>query len=434
MSKVMGEDWVDNAIDLLRDLNSRIFDIEKEQNMYNHFTDYEQEVDDLIDLLNEGKIKVKEIDKLKQRIKNVAGKVEQLEEKYKMSRKHKFRNHNFHKKEEKTAVAPATTGRAEIGAPTFRNIKAYNLPVILQEGKCELKNKFEVHIEREVYAKLMAQCKLLETEITWSMEAEIRGGFQIYIYDIHLFRQKVTMTTCEAEDPNAQVELMDAMIKAGKNPSNLKVWCHSHNTMATSPSGQDDITSKNYKTKTWMLTLIVNHKGEFFTRLNIYEPIEMQIEDIPVYVSFGIYDEKLIEESKALINHFVRTETYYRSSVPSVYQGKGNNYGYGYPYGSYGGWKDGLDEWPAGADAAVSIDGPQEEGPYGDEFYEQGVKFVWDKAQKKYRMYDNVDRVRELTEEEIVEMGITNWNESLEDDMDDKDDPASRMIDEGGGD
>jgi hypothetical protein len=226
---------------------------------------------------------------------------------------------------------------------------------------------------------------------------------KFYIDDIHLFRQTVSGAQCEAEDDLALVELMNDMIAKGKNPSSLKCWWHSHNTMGTSPSGTDVATAEKFANKEFLITLITNHRGEMYTKLNFYKPILFEIEDLSVYVDYSSENkEQMLLDCKTEIEKMVKT-SYSTSGYSPAWTGR---YGYDHAMQDYSEY-DSYPIYPGQnyqKQETIAIPSPKLlRSIVGDCYVEAGLKYVWNPLLREYDVFNNFGQAQ--NEEDLKALG-----------------------------
>lgn len=292
--------------------------------------------------------------------------------------------------------------------PKLKDVKKNGLLVCLQEGK---NDEFELIFNKKTYEKMMMYTRLLDVEIIGLLEVEVKKN-KFYLEDIHLFRQIVSGGQCEPEDETAIIELMDKMIKEGKNPGKLKCWWHSHNTMGTSPSGTDKNTAEKFANNSFLITLITNHKGDIYTKLTVYKPFEFEIEDIPVYVNYEEVDEELIKECSDGINSLVKQRSWtssrrdWRLPAHDAY-GDGYDFAeYGYGYNHEGGYGYLIPSSPA----VVEVPKTKEENKalLGKSYKEGTLTYIFNEKDNKYEVFDEAGKM--LSEEEAKAIGARDLN------------------------
>lgn len=278
-----------------------------------------------------------------------------------------------------------------------------------------------IYILPEVYHKIMLWTNLLDDEITGLGTVEELGKGKFLINSMYLFDQKVSKARCEATGPGALIELCERMEKDGKNPANMKVWWHSHNSMGVTPSGQDDETGRNFCSNGFLISLISNHKGDLYSKMNIFKPLDMIIDNIPVHRIDPKHSEQFIADCKAEIVKYVKNErTTYYSSGPSVY-------GFSEPVNHVpyhvnptpleaarmelekGRIGDGMDVSPSPKQQTFE-DPNHPVNVWGDEFSENSIRYKWNYDLDKYEFFCQLTG-KQIMEHEIDLFGGSNYND-----------------------
>ena len=147
----------------------------------------------------------------------------------------------------------------------FRNAITYNrsIPKIL--------------ITREAYEKMYHYVDCWDKEIAWLGSVAILPSGDYLIEEVFLPKQEVNAATCELT-PEGLTELaLELIATRGETVgvdivNRLNFWGHSHHTMGTSPSGQDDTQLRNFigPGKDWFIRGIFNKDGraEFTILIN----------------------------------------------------------------------------------------------------------------------------------------------------------------------
>lgn len=169
----------------------------------------------------------------------------------------------------------------------------------------------------------------------------------MYIADIFLLRQESSSSETEL-NAGAVSELLNELIAAGEPVEMLKLHWHSHANMSAFWSGQDDKTAEGFANG-WMLSLVINKKGEYKCRLDVYEPVHLLMDNITMEVGLPAADVALVAEVAAEVKEKVKVKTY---SAVTFYNGNkwaGVGYGNGIksddkaPWDPKGNWVQGPD-------------------------------------------------------------------------------------------
>jgi hypothetical protein len=156
----------------------------------------------------------------------------------------------------------------------------------------------------------------------------------------------------------------------------------------------------------------------------------MIFEDLPVYIEDEGIKEEFVKERKAEIELYVkRLET----SVSRT-----TFYGHDYHQGdSYFNRMHGVGFAPQLTISPTVIPEPKDEivkqgddedysdaqvkeryvegkAPYGFSFLENGVSYIWSFADKKYKVFHVENLQKELTKEEILALGVVDYNDLID--------------------
>ena len=287
--------------------------------------------------------------------------------------------------EEPTFVTP-TLNEVKIEDISYVRPKTDDIEVSAEE--------IEVVLPLHIHLKMMAYVKMVDSEINGLGLVEKVGSASFRITEIYLLDQKVSGASCDI-DNLAFTKLMEKLIAEGKNPSMIRFWWHSHNTMGTGWSTTDEKTGKKFAGSEYLISLVAAHNGDMRARINIYQPVEIEVDNIKIIIENPIPDNNIIEECKKEIQDCVKEE-------------KKDYSGYNYDYQS---------EFPYGESVVEKRKGSEIEnsGPWGDNFLDGDVRLVWNKEKRKYEGYD-VNTNLLLTEEEFIDRTEINYNAYLDQD------------------
>jgi hypothetical protein len=68
-----------------------------------------------------------------------------------------------------------------------------------------------------------------------------------------------------------------------KDPELVKVWWHSHGNGACFWSGIDSSTIELFN-NSWMVSIVGNRLGDYKARVDIYEPVRVSVDELPLEV------------------------------------------------------------------------------------------------------------------------------------------------------
>lgn len=316
-------------------------------------------------------------------------------------------NERKFEREERVSTFSVPSMRDEFKAgPQYQKIK---------ETKCSF-SKFDpdVVLTRLAFNKITAWCRLLNEEVT-ALGVVEQEGQDFIVKDFFMFHQIVTGATCEAENAEALIEVMEEVEKHGYDSSKLRCWWHSHNTMGTSPSQQDLKTAEEFAGKSFLISIINNHRGEFNCKINLYHPFEMEISDVSLFVQDEGISQEFIEERKKEIKKYVKSHSFqstigfqqhYPAPVPEITQ----DFGLSDHLINSGNNGQSDDFFP---DMEEIKDRVRKGEPlYSACMYENSIRYTWDANTKRYKMYDAQNN--ELSKEDMKELGAYDYNEEIE--------------------
>jgi hypothetical protein len=92
----------------------------------------------------------------------------------------------------------------------------------------------------------------------------------------------------------------------GGDPSEWRLWWHSHVNFQAFWSGTDTDTIDDFDTEedkgNWFLSIVGNKKGEYKTRLDVFKPFRYTFEELPVELEIDEeLDKEIDEEMRAKI-------------------------------------------------------------------------------------------------------------------------------------
>jgi hypothetical protein len=107
------------------------------------------------------------------------------------------------------------------------------------------------------------------------------GGF--LVTDIFLPRQECSQGGTELDQESVATLLME-LDNAGQDPGALKFWWHSHGGLDTFWSRTDEECIDNLANGDYLLSLVTNKRGNVLARLDIFKPVRVTIDQVPVSV------------------------------------------------------------------------------------------------------------------------------------------------------
>jgi hypothetical protein len=130
----------------------------------------------------------------------------------------------------------------------------------------------------------------------------------IYIEDIYLLKQSSTGSSTDL-NPEAMAEFIGELIAKDSAPEEIKLWWHSHGNMSTFWSATDEETAGVFANG-WMLSLVVNKKNEHLCRLDVYDPVHLVLDKIPLIVSCPLPTAAMVKAIEAEVKEKVDNKSY----------------------------------------------------------------------------------------------------------------------------
>jgi proteasome lid subunit RPN8/RPN11 len=112
------------------------------------------------------------------------------------------------------------------------------------------------------------------------------------ITEVFLPKQKNTGVHTDMDDA-AVMNLMIELAQEGKGREGmLRAWIHSHVDMPCNWSDMDTDTMRKLKNPKYSVSIVMNKKGEYRCRIDIYEPYHISMDEVPLEVWIPKYDVK----------------------------------------------------------------------------------------------------------------------------------------------
>lgn len=114
------------------------------------------------------------------------------------------------------------------------------------------------------------------------MADAVDGGF--LVAKVFLLHQTCGQAETEM-DQAAVARLLAELDASGEDVSRLRFWQHSHGSIQTFFSSQDEATIRSLSNQDWTLSLVVNKAGSQQARLDIWHPsVHVTIDELPIAV------------------------------------------------------------------------------------------------------------------------------------------------------
>ena len=134
-------------------------------------------------------------------------------------------------------------------------------------------------------------------EISWIGEIELVGKNQIVVKDIFLIEQDTGPSKAELRD-GPYADFLMSRIRAGKDLDDLKLWLHDHDKCIVCWSSKDEATIENHNRADYFVSMVTNKRGEMLARVDIFNPLRVTINNVPVVTEYHYTAEEIAEAEK----------------------------------------------------------------------------------------------------------------------------------------
>lgn len=160
--------------------------------------------------------------------------------------------------------------------------------------KAEFKFVGKVIFPLNLYQKMFLYAANITKEISGLGMVERVDG-DLRITDIFILEQEVTSGNTTLNNKDLAKKTID-IINAGGDPSKMKLWWHSHTNGGMFWSTTDDRCCEAYDNDQWLLSIVINCKKELRCRLDVYNPIRITLDYMPVVVEEPVSNLSELEE------------------------------------------------------------------------------------------------------------------------------------------
>jgi len=109
-----------------------------------------------------------------------------------------------------------------------------------------------------------------------------------FVEDVFLIKQTSGSASTELDD-NAVSAMLVELDAKGVDIGLAKLWWHSHGDLGVFWSSTDEECAAGLANSRYFVSIVVNKKGDIKCRVDLYEPIRVVIDDVPVETVFPDY-------------------------------------------------------------------------------------------------------------------------------------------------
>jgi hypothetical protein len=221
-----------------------------------------------------------------------------------------------------------------------------NKYTLMEISKQELKSTIQIApyitMSIEIYEELMAYVQHYKTEVSGCgmieaiehiIPAEDKDKasttrIEYRITEVFLPNKQDNTGASTNIDDNTLQDLLFKLLSDKKDTNKLKLHWHSHADMGVFHSGTDEDNYDTLYNKEYLISLVINHAGDFLGRVDYYKPIYITMSGIPIYVynkvDNSIYDKinnNIAELDKYIADKPTIGYRSYDSGYDSYYEG-----------------------------------------------------------------------------------------------------------------
>lgn len=134
----------------------------------------------------------------------------------------------------------------------------------------------KLKITRSAYDRITAFTQLCPDEISGLGKIEIDSDENFTVTQVEIFEQEVSGTHSTIET-KALAKFQSDRVQAGESMKGWTLWWHSHAHMEVFFSGTDTGTINSSREFPYLVSLVVNKKGQSEARLDVFSPVHMFI-------------------------------------------------------------------------------------------------------------------------------------------------------------
>jgi len=181
--------------------------------------------------------------------------------------------------------------------------------MVVSGGNLEMEIKdLTIVLPKPIYQQIIHYTMATEDEISclgmcrWDNK-------EIRVYELFLPKQ-VNSTGSTLLDEDEAAKILTNLIRAGRNPAELRLWFHSHGNMGVFWSGTDDDCCKTLGVTDFSVSIVGNRKKKLLGRVDIYKPFHLTISGVDIAVEDEV-DFTIPQRIKDEVDEKVEKKTYW---------------------------------------------------------------------------------------------------------------------------
>jgi hypothetical protein len=194
------------------------------------------------------------------------------------------------------------------------------IPLSKENEKVETSAEHYITIPAQIYADLCECVKHYDTEVSGcGMVERIEHRYkdkdkdkpdivsiEFRISEIYLPDKQDNTGASTDIDDDVIAELLNQLLKDGKNTEHLRLHWHSHADMDTFHSGTDEDNYATLSNGEFLVSLVLNKANKVLGRIDYFNPIRVNMSGVCVYM----ITEETIKPSKGIIDSIKKLDKY----------------------------------------------------------------------------------------------------------------------------
>ena len=206
------------------------------------------------------------------------------------------------------------------------------------------KSGLVISITAYAYQRMRYLVQNVDAEVAW-FGTVTRENNTFTIDEIYLPNQEVTASSVNAGAEEMSGLLPEIIEKYGEEKAlqdiipNMRAFCHSHHKMDTFWSATDENGINGLANSQFLVSLVLNRAGNILGRVDLFTPVRVTLDKVPVLIDFDSTCDELDAEIEAKV-----TEKKYMAAAITPVHGKPWKPGIVPTYGAYGAYGSAYDE------------------------------------------------------------------------------------------
>jgi len=138
-------------------------------------------------------------------------------------------------------------------------------------------------------------------ERIWRWTELARGEFSclglvdddLVIRDVQLFDQVCTQASTELDQ-----QALGRFLVEQDEPEKVRAWIHSHGTLSTFWSQQDEQCIEGLENESFLVSIVVNKRHDLKCRVDVFAPVRLTVDEVPVEIRLPRLDLKAESEQQ----------------------------------------------------------------------------------------------------------------------------------------